>query len=84
MYKHSDILCPFCEQTDDSQRHMLDWAVLNKHIESNEASKDKVVYENLFKDHGKQKEVTALFMEGQFVKWSDNFAPLDLFVLRYK
>ena len=31
---HSDILCPFCEQTDDSQRH---------------ASKDKVVQEYIFK-----------------------------------
>ena len=56
------ILCPFCEETDASQRHMLDCTVLNKHIKNNEASEDKVVYENLFKDRRKQKEITALFM----------------------
>ena len=61
MYKDKDLLCPFCSKTDDTQQHMLECAVLKQHLKSTEISQHKIVYEDIFKDIKKQKEITALY-----------------------
>ena len=57
-----DILCKFCDENEpDDQQHMLDCIELNKHIKSQELSKNKIEYSDIFEDPSKQKEVTSLF-----------------------
>ena len=57
-----DILCKFCDENKpDDQQHMLDCTELNKHVKSQELSKNRIEYSDIFQDPVKQKEVTNLF-----------------------
>ena len=54
-----DILCKFCDKNEpDDQQHMLECIELNKHIKSQELSKNNIEYSDIFEDPSKQKEVT--------------------------
>ena len=62
-YKENDILCPLCRLEEDSQQHMLACREITSRIQSKKISSSKIVYEDIFKDHMKQKGATVLFKE---------------------
>jgi hypothetical protein len=57
----NDMSCPLCFYVRDDQQHLLDCLVLKKKLKSREAANNKVVYEDIFEDYLKQKEVNHLF-----------------------
>ena len=57
----NDMSCPLCSNVIDDQQHILDCDVLKNKLKSREAANNKVVYEDIFGDYLKQKEVTHLF-----------------------
>ena len=57
----NDMSCPLCSYVRDDQQHLLDCDVLKNKLKSREAANNKVVYEDIFEDYLKQKEVTHLF-----------------------
>ena len=57
----NDRSCPLCSNVIDDQQHILDCDVLKNKLKSREAANNKVVYEDIFGDYLKQKEVTHLF-----------------------
>ena len=64
-YKDSqEIFCILCtEKKIDNQQHVLECKVLSNNCKSEELVKNKISYEDIFKDTNKQKNVTALFMQ---------------------
>ena len=48
---------------DDSQQHMLDCLTLIEKLEGKTITKEKIEYDDLFKDVGKQKQITQMFTE---------------------
>ena len=60
-YKEEDILCPFCRIGEDSQQHMLVCKEITARIQSKNICSSQIVYEDIFKDHLKQKGATVLF-----------------------
>ena len=64
--KHQDnnLKCQFCNtDSDDSQEHMLDCVSLGKRLEGKTVAKEKIRYEDLFKDVEKQKQITQIYIE---------------------
>ena len=59
--KYSDLSCPICLKHEDDQPHVLKCDVLNSRIISNEASRNKIEYDDIFKEVFKQKEITNLY-----------------------
>ena len=57
----NDMSCPLCSTGRDDQQHILDCSVLKNKLVSKEAANNKVVYEDIFEDYLRQKEVTHLF-----------------------
>ena len=57
----NDMSCPLCSTGRDDQQHILDCSILKNKLETNEAANNKVVYEDIFEDYLRQKEVTHLF-----------------------
>ena len=57
----NDMSCPLCSTGRDDQQHILDCSVLKKKLVTKEAANNKVVYEDIFEDYLRQKEVTHLF-----------------------
>ena len=68
--------CPICSHVRDDQQHILECDVLINKMKSKEAAKNKVVYEDIFDDHLKQKEATHLF--GKLLKMRDSLVDKDL------
>ena len=62
-YRENDIQCQLCMQSCDTQKHILDCSVIQKHITSNIIEEDKAEYEDLFGEVRKQKRVTVLFKD---------------------
>jgi hypothetical protein len=52
--------CPICYTGRDDQQHILDCSVLKNKLESKDTVNNKVVYEDIFEDYLRQKEVTHL------------------------
>ena len=62
MYKDDDMLCKLCKAEYCDQKHILECRALLNTFKTEDISKNKVVYEDIFHDDvTKQKEVTALF-----------------------
>ena len=62
MYKDDDMLCKLCKAGYCDQKHILECGDLINTLESEEITRNKIVYEDIFNnDVNKQKEVTALF-----------------------
>ena len=59
----NNLLCPLCEVHRDDQSHLLVCSVLKSKLTSNEAAQSKIVYEDIFADHQKQKQVTYLLKQ---------------------
>ena len=59
--KYRDLSCPLCSSHEDDQSNVLTCKVLKGKNISYEAANNKSVYEDIFKETGKQKEVTHLF-----------------------
>ena len=57
----NDMSCPLCSTGRGDQQHILDCSILKNKLETNEAANNKVVYEDIFEDYLRQKEVTHLF-----------------------
>ena len=57
----NDLNCPLCETNVDDQSHILDCTELTNRLNTSEISLRKNVYEDIFSDVQKQKEVTALY-----------------------
>ena len=62
-YKDTDVLCPLCEDSEDSQQHMLKCEEIRKKLKSNAVTQNKIEYNDLFKDCIKQKYCTEMFKE---------------------
>ena len=62
-YKDTDVLCPLCEDSEDSQQHMLECEEIRKKLKSNAVTQNKIEYNDLFKDCIKQKYCTEMFKE---------------------
>ena len=62
-YKDTNILCPVCKGNDDTQQHMLECEVIINAFKSAGVTIEKNNYEDIFKDHKKQKEITAMYKE---------------------
>ena len=64
-YKESqEIFCTLCtEKKIDNQQHVLECKILNKHCKSEKLVKNKILYEDIFEDTNKQKNITDLFMQ---------------------
>ena len=58
-----DLQCPLCLSSEDNQPHLLECPELVNKLESNEVSKTKCKYEDIFKDHEAQKAVTNLILQ---------------------
>ena len=62
MYKDDDMLCKLCKAGYCDQKHILECGDLINTLESEDITRNKIVYEDIFNnDVNKQKEVTALF-----------------------
>ena len=72
----NDMSCPLCSHMRDDQRHILECDVLKNKLESREVANSKVVYEDIFGDHLKQKEATHLF--AKLIKIRDSLVDKDL------
>ena len=59
--KYRDLSCPLCSSHEDGQSNVLTCKVLKGKNISYEAANNKSVYEDIFKETGKQKEATHLF-----------------------
>ena len=64
-YKESqEIFCTLCtEKKIDNQQHVLECKMLSKHCKSEKLVKNKILYEDIFEDTNKQKNITDLFMQ---------------------
>ena len=61
MYSAEDLLCMLCtEKETDDQPHILSCKALSKNLNSDEVTRSKISYLDIFEDHIKQKEVTTL------------------------
>ena len=72
----NDMSCPLCDSTLDDQPHLLCCTVLNNRVKSTETANHKVVYEDIFADHLKQKEATHLF--SKLIKIQDSLVDKNL------
>ena len=70
------MICPLCASTLDDQPHLLCCTVLNNRVKSTETANHKVVYEDIFADHLKQKEATHLF--SKLIKIRDSLVDKNL------
>ena len=62
MFNAGDLLCLLCtEKKTDDQPHTLQCKAINRNLNSDEVARGKISYLDIFEDHIKQKEVTALF-----------------------
>ena len=59
--KYLDLFCPLCSAHEDDQPKVLNCEILKGKNISYEAANNEIVYEDIFKDTRKQKEVTHLF-----------------------
>ena len=57
----NDMRCPLCLADRDDQQHILSCSALKRKLESQETVQHKNMYEDIFADHRKQKEITYLF-----------------------
>jgi hypothetical protein len=57
----NNLHCPHFEVDRDEQSHLLVCPVLQSKLTSNEAAQSRIVYEDIFADHHKQKQVAYLF-----------------------
>ena len=63
-YVGSNLLCSLCKIADEDQKHLLTCKVLTQNIKSDEITKEKVKYEDIFSsDVQKQKVITVLYQE---------------------
>ena len=56
----NNLLCPLCLEEEDDQPHLLECAELRKMFNTEDISRNKSVYQDIFADHTKQKEITHL------------------------
>ena len=57
-------MCSLCKIEDEDQQHILTCKVLTQNIKSNEVTKEKIKYEDIFSsDIQKQKVITVLYQE---------------------
>ena len=59
----NNMLCPLCLVDLDDQQHVLKCGILSSKFKSKETLKRSPKYEDIFADHGKQKQITHLFKE---------------------
>ena len=57
----NDLLCNLCQRGNDSQAHILTWSVLSEHFKTSDIMQENIEYDDIFKNHRKQKHITALF-----------------------
>ena len=56
----NNLLCPLCQKEDDDQNHLLECEELKKRFKTEDINAKKNVYQDIFADHHKQKEITHL------------------------
>ena len=56
----NNLLCPLCLEKDDDQPHLLECVELRNRFKTEELNRNKNVYQDIFADQCKQKEVTHL------------------------
>ena len=56
----NNLLCPLCEQEDDDQPHLLNCVELLNRFKDEDLVQVKSVYQDIFEDHLKQKQITHL------------------------
>ena len=57
------LLCPLCENARDDQPHLLECTELQNRMKTEELSKGKVEYRNIFEGVDKQKEAVQLMLQ---------------------
>ena len=54
-------MCRICSEEEETQIHLLKCKVLNNELKSKDILTEQIEYEDIFKDHMKQKVVTTIF-----------------------
>ena len=57
----NNLNCPLCDRSRDDQPHILECQVLKDKLKTEEVTIERNVYNDLFEDTLKQKEITVLF-----------------------
>ena len=60
-YKEDDLKCRICSEEEETQIHLLKCKVLNNEIKSKGVLTEQIEYEDIFKNHIKQKVITTIF-----------------------
>ena len=69
MYRDDDMLCKLCKEEYCDQKHILQCKVILKTFKTQNVTKNKVVYEDIFHhDATEQKEVSFVIL-GRLVSW---------------
>ena len=59
-YREDNLQCLICMQSSDTQRHMMECEVINKHIEYKIIEDDKAEYEDIFAESDRQRKETRI------------------------
>ena len=60
-YKEDDLKCRICSEEEETQIHLLKCKVLNNELKSKGLLTEQIEYEDIFKNHMKQKVITTIF-----------------------
>ena len=60
-YNQDNLLCQLCGVDEDSQPHILQCNILRSYIKSEDIMKEKVDYNDIFRETGKQKVIVTIF-----------------------
>ena len=61
--KDNHLLCPLCENARDDQPHLLECTELQSRMKTEELSKGKVEYKDIFESVDRQKEAVQLILQ---------------------
>ena len=60
-YKNNDLVCSICSEEEDDQPHIMQCKVLNSKLASDDVVREKIEYNDIFRNHQKQKVIVTLY-----------------------
>ena len=60
-YPNGDLSCSICTEENDDQQHILRCKILQSKLESEDITNGQVEYEDIFRDHHKQKVIVTMY-----------------------